>query len=92
MALSWGGAAPCLVRSLLQHIGSCAACVYCRRYLLTKLHPLLGGAVGLRGSTVVEARVLPHDGLWPTNQVCGEGRSAGGLPLAAMLPLACSAA
>ena len=62
----------------------CTACLNRRRYLLTKLHPLLGGAVGLRGSTVVEARVLPHDGLWPTNQVrgaCGGARGwgAGGL-------------
>lgn len=39
------------------------------RYLLTHLHPLLGGAVGMKGSTVVEARLIPHDGLLPTSQV-----------------------
>lgn len=38
------------------------------RYLLTHLHPMLGGAVGMKGSTVVEARLIPHDGLLPTSQ------------------------
>lgn len=42
-----------------------------RRYLLTHLHPMLGGVVGMRGSTVVEARLIPHDGLLPTSQVRG---------------------
>jgi hypothetical protein len=39
-----------------------------RRYLLTHLHPLLGGTVGMKGATVVEARLIPHDGLLPTSQ------------------------
>lgn len=44
-------------------------CLCTRRYLLTHLHPLLGGTVGMKGATVVEARLIPHDGLLPTSQV-----------------------
>lgn len=43
------------------------------KYLLTHLHPMLGGAVGMKGSTVVRARLVPHDGLLPTSQVGGSG-------------------
>lgn len=42
---------------------------WCRRYLFAYLHPALGGTVGLKSSTVVQAKLMPHDGLWPTNQV-----------------------
>ncbi|KAL4853484.1 Histone H1-II [Chlorella vulgaris] len=38
------------------------------RYIFAYLHPALGGAVGLKGSTRVQAKLMPHDGLWPTNQ------------------------
>ncbi|EFN51561.1 hypothetical protein CHLNCDRAFT_140035 [Chlorella variabilis] len=38
------------------------------RYLFAYLHPALGGTVGLKSSTVVQAKLMPHDGLWPTNQ------------------------
>ena len=43
--------------------------IFTCRYLLTHLHPLLGGTVGMKGATVVEARLIPHDGLLPTSQV-----------------------
>lgn len=38
------------------------------RYLLTALHPALGGAVGMRGATSVQARLMPHNGLLPAKQ------------------------
>lgn len=49
------------------------------KYLLTTLHPALGGAVGMRGATRVQARLMPHNGLLPSKQVGGwVGRWGGG--------------